>query len=809
MKKSKAVVLGAMFLYSACFCALPTQADVANSSVSDPALKSSSESLDPSLDFLKNGGVPLRKLQITLHQAESISTAYVRSRLNFKEGDEVSLKEIQLSTKQLYESGWVENCRWHATPIDEKSFDLALDLDVCPKVSGFKFYGINFFSENTLIAEMKTRIHQPVNVRQLMADRIRLLELYRSKGFFDVQISMGTRTTQPGYQEIGISIKEYVRRKICGVFFEGVKAFKPDQLRSLLQTKSWSLLSIFNKSGRIEEKKLQQDIETLRNFYINAGYLDVVIDRNKIRLVKNEKAKTINEDHWRVCFCIQEGPCYRIRNVLISSDQEKDKEVLRQVISLKPGDAASPEKIEASCEIIREFYGYKGYIAADIDAKRTYVGDHQLDVHFTVKRNQQYRIHSIYLTGNYYSQSRVILRELNLAPGDVFNLYRMKRAEARLQNTGFFQSVLLKPEDCDRPGEKDLKIAVEERKTGSISFTGTLDKVNKFVFGVALGQNNFDYKNSKSYFRGAGQKFQVGTSIGKYMRSVELSFEEPWLYDRELRFGFNTFCSISKLEGNKRYKQRRIGIEPYLSKRLFEQVVGKLYYHIEHFKMIGVNEKTEAQAVVDEQGGRVISKIGFLMERDTRDQFIHPTTGTYMSWDNQVAGLGGATKYFRTRASAAGWLLVCPKFEQVFMVGGRVGYVKGWHGRQVPLFEREYLGGPDDLRGFDYREVGPKAFDKLDTNLGGKAFWFVKSEYSVKLHNIFRVIGFFDIGSLTKISDKYVAPKSGGTNADAGFGFRIDALGSPLRLDFAFPVKTDAYNRKKAPYISYSFGTSF
>ena len=127
------------------------------------------------------------------------------------------------------------------------------------------------------------------------------------------------------------------------------------------------------------------------------------------------------------------------------------------------------------------------------------------------------------------------------------------------------------------------------------------------------------------------------------------------------------------------------------------------------------------------------------------------------------------------------------------------------------MFEREFLGGPDDLRGFDYHEVGPKTNDRYRENLGGKSFAFMKAEYSVKLSSIVRAVGFFDAGQVKGFSytKPYEDPKSGSFCSDAGLGLRIHVLGVPFRLDFAFPLKTDVYNKKKAPHIAYSFGVSF
>ena len=259
---------------------------------------------DKKFDFLDSGAWRLGVLKITRRQTESVSEAYVRSLLNFKEGDAVSKRNIHASIKRLYESGWVKNCDWGLQKTGDETFDLHLTLDVCPKVSGFYFEGVKFFKDKELIAEMKSRVHQPLNEQRLRADRMRLLDVYHAKGFFDAEVEIGSEPSQEGYEEICVFVKEGRRHKIRSVSFEGVTAFKQSELKDLLQTKSWNLFSFFSKSGRIEEEKLQEDIETLRNFYINAGYLDVKIDRDDVILERAKKAWTLNEEHWNVIFCI-------------------------------------------------------------------------------------------------------------------------------------------------------------------------------------------------------------------------------------------------------------------------------------------------------------------------------------------------------------------------------------------------------------------------------------------------------------------------------------------------------------------------
>lgn len=750
---------------------------------------------------LPEGEWVIQSLDIISTRYQSVSESFVRSHLGLNVGDKADASALERATKQLHRTGWINSARWEIRPSAAGEVQLRLIVDICPKIEGFKIVGNKNYSDNALIYEMKSRVHAPLNQQRLQEDVIRLKNFYISKGFLHVTIDANTQPGKSGYERICLQINEGARLKIKDICFEGVHAFKPNVLRDLVTTKPWGIFSWLTRTGRYNEEKLLQDIEAIRSFYVNAGYLDVVIDRAKVRLEERN-------DKLRIVFNIQEGDRYYLKNITVTSDIEDDNGVLRSTVPLKTGDPASASQIEAACEAIRDYYGRRGFVNAEVKVQRLCVDDNFLNLHFLVTRGMQYRIHSIYITGNVHTHSKVILRELNLAPGDVLNRTRMKKAEQRLQNTGFFRTVLVSSEECNIPYERDLKIALEENKTGSIFFSGAINSVEKLTFGVTLSQNNFDYQNSKDYFRGAGQKFQLGTSFGKYSNEIDLSFEEPWLYDRELRFGFNLFRTMNKIDSDN-YKEVRLGGEVYIGKRLFEQVEGRLYYHLERFQLNGVKASEVSRAILDERGSRVISKVGFTLERDTRDNFIYPTRGSYLSWDNQIAGLGGKTKYFRTRVTAAQWFLVNPDHEQTLLIGGKTGWMRGFSNREIPLFEREFLGGPDDLRGFDYREVGPKTNDKYRENLGGKSFAYLKTEYSVKTGAIVRVVGFFDVGQVKKVNDRYVAPKSGGWNSDAGIGLRIHVLGAPFRLDFSFPLKTDAYNKKKAPYIAYSFGVSF
>lgn len=742
----------------------------------------------------------VRSLQLNLNQETSVSKAFIASHIGFVEGDEIDVTALQVASKQLYNTGWVDTLRWEVKKVNAHTLDLRLSLVVFPKIAEFRFEGNKGFSGKTLEYEMKSRINEACNPHCLQADAVRLKTFYTSKGYCKSDISITHEPLRDGYETVIVTIHEDLGYKIKRIDFQGVKAFKHGQLRDLLVTRKWGPFSFLNKTGRLDEDRLQHDIDTLRNYYRNAGYLDIEINRKNVAI--QNKGNCL-----RIVFKIREGERYYIGNVSVTSDVPEDEEKLTTYLGvLKKGTPASAELIEQGCEFLRDYYGQDGYVDAQVEVKRTFI-DHEVDLAFSVVRGAQYRVHSIYLTGNIHSQSRLVIREMNLAPGDLLNRRRMKLAELRLQNTGLFKSAIIVPEDSPMPYEKDIKVVVEEDKTGSISLNGGISSAEKITVGLTVGQSNFDWGNGKDYHRGAGQKVQTGITVGKYSQQIGFNFEEPWLFDRELRWGFNVTGSRSNLN-QKDYKQQRVGSEVYIGKRLFELVEGRLYYHIEHFRLVGVDNSV-SQAIKDEEGSRIISKIGFELSRDTRDQFLHPTEGNVAIWDNQFAGIGGKTKYIRSKAVFAQWFLVTPKYEQVLMLKCKCAAIRGWGGKNVPLFEREYLGGDADLRGFDYQEAGPRSDDFHQDPLGGKYAIAGISEYSIALHPRFRLIFYLDAGKVIKMNDKYLCPGTDMLYADVGIGTAIDILNVPLKLFFSYPFKTHKSDSKEFPHFSYAFGMTF
>ncbi len=744
----------------------------------------------------------VESIQIECVPPHNIDLTFIKAHIAIHEGDKLDQKQLNETLQTLYRTGTIEKVEVKTKELGDKKVALTFLVTPKYKIRNITFKGNLRYKDRTLLSEIDSKPNEMLSVAKLTTDVYKLKQFYENKGYLSIKATfiVTEETSGTGYKDVVFNLEEGKRSHISSIEFEGNSSIKSKELVEILKTQTWDLLSWLKNTGRYRAEMFEEDLEKIAEYYRNRGFLDVVIDKRKVKLIEHNERLTIR-------IPIQEGKRYFVGHIALSGGFLGAGKAMDCLV-IKEGDPFAPEKIETSCENIRDLYGQYGYLDTQVSVKRSIHPEkiETIDLTLTIEEKQQSTIQSIQIVGNTITQSRVILRELALAPGDLCDRVRMKKAKTRLENTNHFKEVSVVPEPTMLPNKKDVKVTVEEGKTGSVYFSGGINSVEKFTFGVTVGQNNFDYKSPKSLFRGAGQKAFISTEIGKYSNQIRLSFEEPWVFDRELKFGFDAFRTANKYSSSA-YDEIRLGTEVYVSKRLFEQVIGRLYYDIEEVNIRNMDTTKVPAEVAREKGKRSISKVGIAFSRDTRNNLVYPTQGSFIELDNQCAGgwMRGQTNYVRQRLTGARWFLVVPENEHVVLVGAKTGYVKGFGGKEVPLFEREFLGGPDDLRGFDYREVGPKSNDRYREPLGGKTFAFGTTEYSIKVTRILRLASFFDIGFL---NSKALDWRTSDYNANWGVGVRIFILNAPFRLDFAFPLKSDPYNKHKCK-ISYSFGVSF
>ncbi len=742
----------------------------------------------------------IESIRVEFQGPRTVSTEAVMAHVRVREGLPYSRILVDQSIRSLYATGLFE----YINVIEDSEYTdgLGLLFVVVPnyKIDFIEYVGNDDISTRRLRKEVASTPGRPMDEVQVKRDAAAIFDYYQRKGFSEATVDYEIeRDRETGFAVVRFRIYEGKRLRLVDVDFEGNEAFKEGELEDVLITSEYFFLwSWITGSGRFKQDEFEDDLDLLRDFYKENGYLDIEIYEDETVFERVGKKKL------RVVISLNEGRQYRIGEIKIEGNELYDDDLLFRAVTVREGDLFVPSKVDEVAENLRDVYGREGYLDTFVRAERIpNLETGAIDLVYRVRESEQFLLESINLIGNTKTKSVVIIRELALEPGEPFDLVRMKVSEARLRNTRYFEAINLSPEPINIPNRRNLRIALREGQTGKVTFGAGFSSVERVVAFTELTQSNFDLFNYRSFFQGDGQKFRLRLSIGSRSNQILLTFEEPWLFERRLAFGFEAFRTETDFN-SAIFDELRTGFEVYFRKRLFELVEGRLSYRLEQVEIFDVSPLAPSP-ILDEEGTRTVSKVGFSLTRDTRNDLIFPSRGTRLQFLTEVAGgpFLGETDYWRIEGRGGWWIPTFDFADQVIQVVGRIGTLWEYSNEPTPFFDRFFLGGPFSLRGFDFREVGPT--DQFGEPLGGNSFAFGSIEYIFKIADPVRFAVFYDVGFVNS-GDFDWDPSD--YNSNWGVGLRVLLLGAPLRLDLGFPLETSETNDDGTQF-QFSFGTVF
>lgn len=759
----------------------------------------------------EQGPFLIRKIFITVDGKVPENEDFIRSRMNLSENEPFNPYVADGAIHSLYETNIFKDIRISADQNEDGTLDVSFFLTTRPKIAAIEFPHEKV-SNKKLKKELKTASGEYLNEAFINDDIQTIYRYYQIQGFpkpiIDYKI---VPTDDPKYVKVVFDIVLGKGLHISKINFIGFGDVNTEKIRKRMVLKTWSFFSFITKKGYFVDVLLDVDCAMITEEMQNAGYLDAKITRAEFISTSDKTNGTLE-------FVADLDQKYFTGNVHFEGNKIYPNDKIASLIRIKTGDPFSPGNIDDVAETIRNFYSYHGYINSYVKVEKipTFV-DNTIDVKFTINESSLTHVNSILIKGNFKTKNKVILRELALAPEDKFNYIKMKNSENRLKNTGFFETVSLDVKDNDIPKYKDIQIDVKEKNTGKVQVGGAISaKNNQFVF-LELSQSNFDLFNSRAKFQGGGQKARARVQIGTRSNQLILSFEEPYLFDRELAFGTDVVGEKTKYResdsnySGSSYDRSAFGVEPYFRKRLYELWVGRLAYNITSGNIRNVADNAP-KPLRDEKGHFTDSRIKFSIERDTRDNYIFPRTGSLLDFDTQVAGLGGTRKLFKIAASATKWFTISEKYDHTLTLAAKIGMICPFSGKATPYTERYFLGGDTLMRGFEDREISPK--DKkfgstpakpIYESVGGNSFVYGGAEYTFNIFDDFYGAVFLEAGNV----GKHQTPFHKGLNVDAGFGLRIFIGGMPLHLDWGFPIHAQENIKKDGVQFNFSFGASF
>lgn len=735
--------------------------------------------------------------QVTAVEVEGnkiVSTATVLTKVKTRPGDRLSQDTVDEDIKRLYGTGFFTDVSAKIEPYREGKM-VRFVVRERPLVVSVVITGNRHLREAKLKEELRTKEQELLDRRELKQDIERIGQMYRTKGFYLVEVSHDVKINESTNKAtVFLTVNEGRKIRVRRVLFEGNQHFSARRLRKAMATKQslWIMTP-----GYYRPEVLQEDVERIKALYRSQGYSDAEANAEA---VFDERKRWLD-----VRVTVQEGPEYLVGEVNFRGVTKIAVEQIQEDLELVPGEPFSQERMFQDVGKIQSAYFSKGYMAASVHPATALNPDTQrVDVTYEATEGEIAYVGLVEIRGNVKTRDAVIRRELRLAPGDRFDGDKLRRSKERLYNLGYFEEVTLETVPADEPHQRNLVVTVKETKTGEISFGGGFSSVDSFIGFAEIVQRNFDLFNWPT-FVGGGQELRFRVLAGTRRRNFELSFTEPHLLNLPYLFGFDLFNTTRTRGEGFSFEQNRKGGALRLGRELGDLDRVDLRYRLEEVRVSDVADDA-SQALKDELGSNVISSVLVSYNRDTRDNVFNPKSGYLVTNGAELAGsaLGGDKDFWKWTSSGSVFFQPFIK-EQVLEFRLQLGWVNDYGGSEtVPIFERFFAGGADSIRGYKERRVGPK--DPVTNDpIGGESMALFNAEYTVPMVDFLKGAAFFDIGNVWGRVGDFA---QGSFKSGVGAGVRIKTPFGPVRLDYGWPINPDS-NEKQSGRLHFSASRSF
>ena len=611
--------------------------------------------------------------------------------------------------------------------------------------------------------------------------------------------------SQLGTVDLSISIIEGKKVSVEKVDFKGNFLVKTAVLKKIVTQKESGFLSFITDAGMFDPENIKNDQKMIKSFYLNKGFLDVQILSPKINEIDPLATK--------ITYIIDEGRHYKIKSYKIIGVTSFEVEELEQRVNIAQGEEASRQKIELITESIRSFYGNRGFVNTSIGVSYdTNPTTGHVDITYLVNEGKKSSISNVIIKGNKRTLDKVIRREIVVLPGEDFNRSRLVASRNRLLNLNYFKKVDISPKPSEKENFHDILVEVEEKPTGQFNAGIGMSSMDSLIGYVDISQGNFKYNTWPPI--GGGQKFQVRIQAGTRRNDLEFSFSEPWFLDKKLSFGVNAYHRESRYFSEV-YDQINDGLRFSLGQPISRDIRHSLSYKIEQYEV--KNASSAPQFIQDEEakGKRLSSGIEYLLTFDTRNKSFGANKGNKTIISPYVNGgiFGGDTDLYglklrTTQFTPLIWNMVFVsrlQFESVEEYGDL---------ESIPIFDKLFLGGTYNLRGYDFRDIGPREIDSTtgqissNESIGGLTSVFASTELTFPLWNKVRGAVFYDWGIVNEESWDLDTSLF---NDNIGIGLRLELPGFPLQLDYGWPINYNEVERGETgkPKFNFLMGYSY
>jgi outer membrane protein insertion porin family len=729
-------------------------------------------SLFLSLSLTRIGFCQENIIRIDIEGSRRIETDLIRINISAKVGDPLSHETVSNDIKKIYKLGFFDDVSAEVEKTPEGVI-LIYNVKEKPVVVDLRVKGNKKIKTDEILKVIEVKEGRIIELEKVKMSAAAIKKLYLDKGYVAAEVNYDIEPKTEGTVGVTFDIKEGKKAFIKEVIIVGNKALKTKKIKGVMQTKPKWFLTFITQRGIYRQEESDRDSERIRALYLDSGYIDVKVSKPEVQYSEEKEG-------FVVTYRIEEGNQYQVKEIKVEGDLVASEDELMKLLTLQIGKPFSRAAIADDISRLTTFYGDKGYAFANVDPDfKIDRKNLTVDISFKIEKGKEIYIRNIDIAGNIRTRDKVIRREIPIQEQQLFSSSRIQAIKPRIFRLGYFEENIEVSTDRvpDTEDQLDINVKLKEKPTGFFSIAGGFSSVETFIFAGQIQESNLF---------GYGRNLSLSAQIGGVTRLFLLNYTDPHFLDSDWTLDVLGFQTDREFQDFSRFS---FGGSVTLGRRLLRDLTGRITYRLEHVDVDNVSE--DAFLLISETP-RLISSVGVGFVWDTRNNVLDATSGNISRAIVEFAGgpFGGNTDFIRYTASTRFFF---PFYlNTVFSVAARYGLIDFRNlGNELLVSERFFLGGPNDLRGYEFRRVGPRVptDDGGFVIIGGVQEVFFTAEYIFPLipQVGFKGVVFFDMGNAFNDGQNLsIDPRD--LRKDYGFGIRwVSPLG-PLRFEVGFPI---------------------
>ncbi|MDE2485222.1 MAG: outer membrane protein assembly factor BamA [candidate division NC10 bacterium] len=722
--------------------------------------------------------------QLDIKGSRKIDEATIRFKLKTKVGEPFSLEKTREDVKTVYRLGFYDDVAVDAE-VFEGGLKITFILTEKPTIREVKIRGNKQIATDKIKEKLTLAEGGIFNSQAVTANVEKVRQFYEEEGYYQAKVLPQTGKTPEGDISITFEITEGGKFEISTIRILGAKGLSEQEIKARMATRELYLFFFF---GTLKRDELQRDLDRIKAFYLDNGYLDIKVGEPEIRVVEAKQKLEIG-------IRVEEGPQYRVGEVQVTGNTVFSTEEVLKPLQIARQGIFSREVLQRDILTLTDRYSERGYLFADVaPAIGTDRESHIVDVGLEISEGKQAFVERIEISGNTKTRDKVIRREISLNEGDLYNSRLLARGRQKLTNLGYFEDVKVETRRGTAEDRVDLDVTVKEKPTGSFSLGGGFSSTDGIIGSGSLTQDNF---------LGLGQRVTLSGQVGSRAIRAVIDFFDPHILDTETSLDLSIFSQRLLFNNQIGFDQDTRGGSISFGRRLYKELFGSLGYRYESDRIFNLIPNAP-KLIQDQQGTNTTGRVSFGLSLDLRDNPRDPSRGFNGTATYQIAEtfLGGENKFNRFNLDLGYYQPLV--WRLIGHIRGNLILAEPFGGKKLPVQERVWLGGTNTVRGFKTFTLSP-VDPATNERIGGNKAIYFNNEAMFPIYEPLGLRGmvFFDAGNVFAEGESL----SLDLRPTAGAGVRVATPFGLVRVEWGLNLDKRAGEASSAVHLT--MGSTF